>query len=259
MLRKIDLQRLSLEFKLPTDGTVLNLRDRLRVYLNAHSNVLYRNPRYRPLYPQHRRLPQPVQPQQPAEQEGHAENNRTPSPTPTESTDASDISYESWHGIEGPPAHHIPVVQPPQIPVAPAPVVFHDAAEHYPPPPPPPSPSVPGSDPGHFPFSDHGNGSRKFPFLMTFATIISPPPTLVWLIFLSYYYYGLYCPLRFAATLLRFAAIVCGSPLFYCSSLLFYCGSPLLYYGSPSFFLSFMTTSGRSSVILFSPLSYEHY
>src|SRR5882762_2969549 len=36
MLRKMDLIRLSLEFKLPTDGSVVNLRDRLRVYLNAH-------------------------------------------------------------------------------------------------------------------------------------------------------------------------------------------------------------------------------
>ena len=55
LLRKIDLIRLSIELKLPTDGNVMNLRDRLRVYLNAHSETLWRNPRFRPLYPQHRR------------------------------------------------------------------------------------------------------------------------------------------------------------------------------------------------------------
>lgn len=159
MLRKIDLLRLSVEFKLPTDGTVINLRDRLRVYLNAHREVLYRNPRFRPLYPQHRRITQPVQAPEPAED---LPLNRTPSPSPSDSDDSSDGSFESWYGIEELPMDHIPNVQPLQYPVAPAPAIIQDAPEYYPPPPPPPSPSIPGSEPGHFPFSNHENGSRKF-------------------------------------------------------------------------------------------------
>ena len=79
---------------------------------------------------------------------------------PTESTDSSDTSYESWHGIKGLPVHHVLVVQPLQNLVVQAPVIVHDAADYYPPPPSPPSPSIPGSEPGHFPFSDHGNGSH---------------------------------------------------------------------------------------------------
>ena len=35
LLRKIDLMRLSLEFRLSTDGSVVVLRNRLKAYLNA--------------------------------------------------------------------------------------------------------------------------------------------------------------------------------------------------------------------------------
>ena len=66
MLWKIDLLCLSLEFKLLTDGTVINLRDRLSVYLNSHSEIPYR---YWPLYPQHKWATHPVPP---PEQEEHA-------------------------------------------------------------------------------------------------------------------------------------------------------------------------------------------
>ena len=86
MLRKIDLLRLCVELKLPNDGTVLNLRDRLpvRVYLNAHRDTLYRNPRYRPLYPQHRRLTWSTAPRGQVEEEPV---NCSPSP-----------AARDWHG-----------------------------------------------------------------------------------------------------------------------------------------------------------------
>ena len=172
MLRKIDLLRLCVELKLPNDGTVLNLRDRLRVYLNAHSDTLYRNPRYRPLYPQHRRLTRSTAPRGQVEEEPV---NRSPSPAATDSSDSSDTSYESWNGIQDPLLDHVPEVQPPFYPATPPPPVVHDAPEYYPPPPPPPSPSIPGSEPGHFPFSDHGGGSHKFtsPF---FLSLFLPRP-----------------------------------------------------------------------------------
>src|SRR5271156_6370945 len=50
-LRKTDLIRVSLEFKLPTDGPVTMLRGRLRYYLNFHRDRVFRNPRYCALYP----------------------------------------------------------------------------------------------------------------------------------------------------------------------------------------------------------------
>jgi len=150
-LRKIDLIRLSLEFRLPTDGTVVNLRDRLRVYLNSHSETLYKNPRYRPLYPQHRRVTQPVVSQA---QRAPITKSRSPSPASTVSTDSTVRSFDSWNGIDAAQPPHAPFIQPLQAPVADqGPVNYHP-----PPPPPPPSPSVPGSDPDFFPFDDLNGG-----------------------------------------------------------------------------------------------------
>ena len=90
-LLKTDLIRLSTEFRLPTDGSVVTLRNRLRVYLNHHRNILSRNPRYRALYPRHQRIDPP----------------RSPSPTE---------SFASWNGIEDqqlPPQPPDPPQQPP--------------------------------------------------------------------------------------------------------------------------------------------------
>ena len=113
LLRKIDLIWLSIELKLPTDGNVMNLGDRLRVYLNAHSEVLWRNPWFRPLYPQHRRTTQPVVQQAPELA------NREPSPTPLSSSNLSSQSFESWYGNEELPAQlpihpqcHVPYFAP---------------------------------------------------------------------------------------------------------------------------------------------------
>jgi hypothetical protein len=107
LLRKIDLIRLSLEFKLPTDGSVVNLRDRLRVYLNAHRDVIYRNPRYKPLFPKLRRPPQP---RVASVAESRSISYRTPSPVGSEHSNASTQSYKSWNGIEVHPHQHIPHV-----------------------------------------------------------------------------------------------------------------------------------------------------
>jgi hypothetical protein len=157
LLRKIDLIRLSLEFKLPTDGSVVNLRDRLRVYLNAHREALLRNPRYNPLFP---KIRQPPRRSAPPVTGTRTLSYRTPSPDGSESSSSSAHSYESWHGIEAilPPPNlqpqpHYPPVQPPPVVVPQNPVLqFH----------PPPSPSVPGSDAGSPPPpSDIAPGPRK--------------------------------------------------------------------------------------------------
>jgi hypothetical protein len=164
MLRKIDLIRLSLEFRLPTDGSVVNLRDRLRVYLNAHRETLYRNPRFNPLFPKHRRPPQ--RPASPVP-DPLIPPSRTPSPAGSNYSGSSAHSYESWNGIEHNAHHHLPPAQPPHFPV------------HHP----SPSPSVPGSVPDSPPPSDHPADLRKFflslpkhPYPSTYVLIPTPLP-----------------------------------------------------------------------------------
>ena len=113
-LLKTDLIRLSTEFRLPTDGPVVTLRNRLRAYLNYHNATLARNPRYRALFPGYRRNRSPTPPSSPVL------SYRTPSPTPT---------FDSWDGINDPQQPQ-PHVDDPQLPL-PHPPIFH--------PPPPPS------------------------------------------------------------------------------------------------------------------------
>jgi hypothetical protein len=93
-LCKMELIQLSLEFKLLMDGSVINLRNHLKCYLNFNCDMLYRNPRFNALFPRHRR------------------NNPHPSPHPSSHTlhaSSPDLSYcslspaesfGSWHGIE---------------------------------------------------------------------------------------------------------------------------------------------------------------
>ena len=102
LLRKIDLIRLSLEFKLPADRTDVILRDRLRVYLNSHSETLYKNPRYRPLYPQLRRPTQPALSQAP---EACHLDHHSSSPTVVKSSDSSTQSCGSWNSNNNAPVH----------------------------------------------------------------------------------------------------------------------------------------------------------
>ena len=95
-LRKNDLIRLCGEFRLSSDGPVVNLRNRLKDYLNLHRDTLYRNPRYKPLFPKHRK---PIQPRQ------RHDNPSSPPPSPDpshrSSSRSSSRSYDSWHGIDG--------------------------------------------------------------------------------------------------------------------------------------------------------------
>jgi hypothetical protein len=106
------------------------------------------------LYPQHRRPAQPAVLQGPREP---VRRNRQPSPTPSDTSNSSADSYESWNGIaEEAPLHHDPPIQPDQPPVDPAPLPLHL--------PPPPSPSIPGSDLP--PFGDQDEEPRKFFLLL---------------------------------------------------------------------------------------------
>ena len=79
-LLKPDLVRLCGEFRLATDGSVVNLRKRLKDHLNLNRDRIYRDHRYRALYPKHRRVGEPAA--------------REQSPA------RSDRSYESWNGIQ---------------------------------------------------------------------------------------------------------------------------------------------------------------
>ena len=59
-LHKTDLIQLSSEFRLPTDGSIINLRNHLRCYLNFNCRMLAQNPRYATLFPKHRCTNQPL-------------------------------------------------------------------------------------------------------------------------------------------------------------------------------------------------------
>ena len=82
-LLKPDLVRLCGEFRLAADGSVVNLRKRLKDHLNLNRDRIYRDHRYKALYPKHRRVGEPAA--------------REQSPA------RSDDSYASWHGIGAQP------------------------------------------------------------------------------------------------------------------------------------------------------------
>jgi hypothetical protein len=130
-LRKADLLRLSLEFRLAVDGSVVTLRNRIKAYLNAHRDTLYRHPRFKALYPKHTR---PIRPRDSSPPPSHVPDNafqRSPSPS---------SSDESWNGIEDDQRHHSPHIQ-----------------VHQPPP-----PSIPPSEPGSSHEGDQSIGGRKY-------------------------------------------------------------------------------------------------
>ena len=156
MLRKIDLIRLSLELKLPTDGSVVNLRDRLRVYLNAHSDTLFRNPRYNALYPKVRR---PRQPPPLPTASSQPLSYRSPSPSESDRSDSSTRSFESWHGITNEPQHQAPAPQLPQLPLqrSPSPPPQNPVPLYHP----PPSPSVHDSEQSYLPPENNFPPPRK--------------------------------------------------------------------------------------------------
>jgi hypothetical protein len=101
-LRKNDLIRLCVEFGLPVDGSVVNLRNRLKDYLNLHRDTLYRNPRFNALYARHRK------PGHSAHQLNPPSTLSSPSCTPSPSTRSHSPadSDDSWHGIGGSATQH---------------------------------------------------------------------------------------------------------------------------------------------------------
>jgi hypothetical protein len=141
-LLKTDLIRLSTEFRLPTDGPVVTLRNRLRAYINYHNATLSQNPRYRALFPGHRRNRSPTPPQSPGL------SYRTPSPTP---------SFDSWDGIADPQE---PQLDDPLLPQQ-HPPIFH-------PPPPPSSYTSNHSSPSPAPAIDE----RKLPIITTLSPVL---------------------------------------------------------------------------------------
>ena len=151
-LRKADLIRLSVEFRLSVDGSVVTLRNRLRKYLNSHSDTLYHNPMYTALYPKHRRPNQPPS--------LLLSNSLTPlspfhSPSPPRSPSPT-TSYDSWHGIEA-ERHHSPPPRPRRPSLHPHPnrIAHHHISPVL-------SPNTVGS-PQLLP-ENQTQGSRKSPF-----------------------------------------------------------------------------------------------
>jgi hypothetical protein len=185
-LLKTELVRLCLEFHLPTDGSVVALRLRLKDYLNMNRDTLYRNPRYNALFPRHRRLtnrqlPPLVIPRQ------LASHTKSPSSSPALSYASVSpvMSYASWNGIEDQPVlpqHPIPGQPyiPAQHPLPPhQPLPPHDPHDHFVP---PPSPSIVGADQDLPIPAVHAADGRKF-----YLSIVP--------FFLFYVYH--YCLVRF--------------------------------------------------------------
>lgn len=128
-LRKDDLIRLSRELRLPPEGSVVTLRNRLRVYLNAHREVLYRNQRYKSLYPKRRQLNIDIPPPPPPPD--------SPPPSPAALSYVSDAP--SWHGIGYNHQNQSPPAQSPhQQSFSPPPMPQGLEDDYYPPPSPTP-------------------------------------------------------------------------------------------------------------------------
>ena len=185
-LRKTELVQLSVDFKLPTDGNVLTLRNRIRVYMNYHRDVLINNPRYKALFPKAREPNIPMRRSNLSSQTVRTPSSaglsyhRTPSPTP---------SFESWNGIED---DQIPV---PLIP--PHPILQHPPPHHQEPvifQHPPPSPSVSDDSVDSPPPVVHPAGGRKF---------VSFTSTLLFIIF-SLRHYAVVFPFPFLDTMKSF-------------------------------------------------------
>jgi hypothetical protein len=147
-LRKTELVRLCIEFRLSIDGSVVTLRNRLKDYLNLHRDALFRNPRYKPLFPKHRRANRP--PSSPV-LSIHSSLPRSPSAL---SYVSSVRSYASWNGIDDHFQPHTPNHSPEP------PHLHHDhphPQQHHSP---PPSPTVSFQDP--LPPVLHAGEGRKY-------------------------------------------------------------------------------------------------
>ena len=205
-LCKNDLIRLCTEFRL---GPIVNLRNRLKDYLNLHRDMLFHNPRYNALFPRHRRLNQPRQPSTPS---------RTPTPSSCASTPPASnhshlpaLSYASWHGIGGHDANHdkdqldAHVIQPPPVPVqhkqqphflSPHPLLEHPYNHHIPPPSNPPL----NSEHTSVPPAAYPVDGCKYSCLSQIACLYMALFSLFWDIILPYFW-TLWSPFRLLGTM----------------------------------------------------------
>jgi len=111
-LLKQELIRLCTDFELPSEGSVPNLRDRCKAYLNDNREELFRNPRYKALYARHRGRPEPnIRSLSDTLSSRDPSTRRSPSALSYVSSPAP--SFESWHGIEQDQQFPIQPHQPP--------------------------------------------------------------------------------------------------------------------------------------------------
>ena len=117
-LRKPESIWLCTEFDLPINGSVLNLRDQAKHHLIQNAKILYRNPRFKPLYPRIQRINHP--PSLPIC--SHNQSMRSPSPV---------TSFESWHSIKEPDQQPSPHLEDPQQPFHPPGQHLSPISQHY--------------------------------------------------------------------------------------------------------------------------------
>ena len=148
-LRKTELIRLCVEFGLPSDGSVVDLRDRTKIYLAQNRDNLFRNPRFRALFLRQwrRNNPSPTPPTSSHTLSSQL-SNRTSSPAHSDST---------WNGIDNLPPihpHQLPdVIQPQQL--------GHTLGSRH-------STPMPISEAGFFPPTTQINDTREFPSTPSF-------------------------------------------------------------------------------------------
>ena len=101
-LCKMDLIWLSLEFRLPTNSSVINLRSHLRCYLNFNHGTLAQNPGYAALFPKHKCANQPLA--------SHLLSNTLCMSPPALLYHNLSLtpSFTSWHSIEDEPCGNQP-------------------------------------------------------------------------------------------------------------------------------------------------------
>lgn len=119
-LRKPDLVRLCSEFKLARDGSVVQLRNHLKHYLNLHRGHLFHNPRYTVLFPRLRGPNQPPPP--PSVPTSQAISYQSPSPA---------FSDETWHGVQDQDGDDISNTPQDQHLYSPAHNSHHDNQDHF--------------------------------------------------------------------------------------------------------------------------------
>ena len=98
-LRKNELLQLAAEFGLSTDGSVIVLRDRVKTHLTSNNETLYRNPRYKALYPKVRQIPSKPR-RLPSLRFSSSIPTPAASPTLSYRDPSPARSYGSWHGID---------------------------------------------------------------------------------------------------------------------------------------------------------------